>query len=134
MKRKIRKLITGAISATALISSVSFNAGAENVQPRGLWHVYGDVNNDGTIDLIDIININKAVNKYRELTGEEQLPMRIAVARPAIYFENTNNPVPQAADVNGDGYISLEDSDMVLRYVAEQREDIGRCGEHFYIS
>ena len=122
MKRKIRKLITGAISATALISSVSFNAGAENVQPRGLWHVYGDVNNDGTIDLIDIININKAVNKYRELTGEEQLPMRIAVA------------VPQAADVNGDGYISLEDSDMVLRYVAEQREDIGRCGEHFYIS
>ncbi len=132
MKRKFIKLITGLASATALISAVSFNAGAENVQPRGSWYVYGDVNNDGKIDVIDIININKAVNKYRELTGEEKLPMRIAVARPAIYFENTNNPVPQAADVNGD--VSSEDSDMVLRYVAEQREDIGKCGEHFYIS
>jgi len=133
MKRKFIKLITGLASAIALISAVSFNAGAENIQPRGSWHVYGDVNNDGKIDVIDIININKAVNKYRELTGEEKLPMRIAVARPAIYFENTNNPVPQAADVNGDGYISEDDASMILKYLISL-EDTGRCGEHFYIS
>jgi len=116
-----------------LISAVSFNAGAENVQPRGSWYVYGDVNNDGEIDIGDVIIISKAVSKYKELTGEEQLPMKIAIARPAIYFENTNNPVPQAADVNGDGYISEDDASMILKYLISL-EDTGRCGEHFYIS
>lgn len=134
MKMKFSKLITGLISATTLISAVSFHVSAENVQPRGAWYVYGDVNNDGKIDVIDVITINKAINKYRELTGEEQLPMRIAVARPAIYFENESEPVPQAADVDGDGYISSADSETLMRCIVGYTEDIGRCGKHFYIS
>ena len=134
MKKILCKTLATFLSAATLLSATCFNASAENVQPRGSWHVYGDVNNDGEIDIRDVIAINRAIAKYCELTGEEQLPLKIAVARPAIYFENLNDPIPQAADVDGDGYISSVDSETVMRYIVNLKDDIGLCGVHFYIS
>lgn len=133
--KSILKTITAGMAALAIAATTvaPVSAADNNIQPRGSWHVYGDVNDDGAIDIRDTIAINQAINKYKELTGDANLPVTYAVARPSIYFANLETPVPQAADVNGDGYINEEDSEKVMHAIVHL-DDIGRCGEHFYIN
>ena len=133
MKKIAYKILSAFLSAVTLVSTTCFSVSAEtNIQPRGSWYLYGDVNNDGHINLADDIYLNSAYGKYEQLTGDSKLPVSYAVARPSVYFEKVETPVPQAADINGDGYISQEDSEMLLRYLIRV-DNTGRCGQHFYI-
>lgn len=59
----------------------------------------GDVNNDGVVDIMDVININRYI------------------------MDVENNSINlRAADVNDDGIVTKEDSDMVLSYTVQNIE------------
>jgi len=131
--KKTFKAITAVFSAALMLSGTCISVSAQNVQPRGNWYMYGDVNNDGSINIADVVLINKAVHIFDELTGDVKLPVNYAVSKPAVYFPSVETPVPQAADVDGDGFITTEDSAMIQRAIIHL-DDIGRCGQPFYVN
>ncbi|MDE5935858.1 MAG: dockerin type I repeat-containing protein [Ruminococcus sp.] len=138
MKRVLKKITPSLMSGLMLFSSTyavvgSANATDNEVQPRGMWAMYGDVNNDGRIDMSDAVCIIQAVKKFEQLTGSLRLPLEYAVARPSVYFVGEGDYVPQAADLDGDNYITENDSLMIQKYCLEL-PDIGRCGQPFFIN
>ena len=133
MKKLLKKT---AVSLTTMLMAVSStyivlgSASATNneVQPRGAYHVYGDVNDNGKIDTVDVSNAIEAVLKFESLTGDSRLPLSYAIARPEVYYLK----VPQAADVDGDGYITNDDVRMIS-YYCHGISNSGRCGQTFYV-
>jgi len=122
--KKTFKAITAVFSAALMLSGTCISVSAQNVQPRG---------NDGSINIADVVLINKAVHIFDELTGDVKLPVNYAVSKPAVYFPSVETPVPQAADVDGDGFITTEDSAMIQRAIIHL-DYIGRCGQPFYVN
>ncbi len=134
MKKVLKKVTASLMSGLVLFGSIysvlgSASAVNNEVQPKGNWYVYGDVNNDGKIDIIDASCVIEAVNKFEDLTGDSRLPLSYAVARPEVYYLT----VPQAADVDGDNYITENDIRMIQNY-SLSGFDGGRCGQPFYIN
>ncbi|MDE5936896.1 MAG: hypothetical protein K2G83_05785 [Ruminococcus sp.] len=133
--RKVFKKITASLTVALMLCGstyatvVSANASDNTIQPRGTWAMYGDVNNDGEIDGVDTLAIIKAINKFEKLTGDSRLPLSYAVARPEVYYLT----IPQAADIDGDNYITENDIKMLNNYCMIG-SDIGRCGQPFYIN
>lgn len=136
MKKVLKKITVSLAAMLMAVSSTSAVLGsanaADNVQPRGTWAMYGDVNNDGSIDLADSTCIYIAYSTFENLTGDTRLPLSYAVARPEVYFKTTYI-VPQAADVDGDGYITNADEMCVSYYDIGDHSKSGRCGQAFYI-
>ncbi len=136
MKKVLKKITVSLAAMLMAVSSTSAVLGsasaADNVQPRGNWHVYGDVNDDGYVDIVDAASIYQAFGKFKNLTGDARLPLNYAIARPEVYF-GTGTSVPQAADIDGDGYITEADAQYVQHYVAKDYNNAGRCGQAFYI-
>lgn len=138
MKKVLKKVTVSLISGLMLFGSTytaigSASATDNEVQSRGNWYVYGDINNDGNISWLDISYITEAINIFENLTGDSRLPLNYAVTRPTVYFGEIEN-VPQAADVDGDGYITDEDAQMILCYTIKLNDQAGRCGQPFYIN
>jgi len=135
MKKVLKKITVSLAAMLMAVSSTSAVLGsasaADNVQPRGTWAMYGDVNNDGSIDIADAACIIEAYGIFENLTGDSRLPLSYAVARPEVYFGTQS--VPQAADVDGDGYITVDDKNCISYYVARDYSKSGRCGQTFYI-
>lgn len=132
MKKIAYKILSAFLSAVTLVSTTCFSVSAEtNIQPRGSWYLYGDVDNNGNIEIADAVCIVQAYTRYENLTGDPKLPLNYAVARPSIYFDLVNF-APQAADVNDDGYISQEDAQMIQNFLV-CINNTGRCGQYFYI-
>ncbi|MDE5936475.1 MAG: hypothetical protein K2G83_03610 [Ruminococcus sp.] len=137
MKRVLKKITASLMSGLMLFSSTyavvgSASATSKEVQPR-TWYIYGDVDNNGKIDVLDVISVNKAVKTFNDLTGSSELPLEFAVARPSVYFGNQND-VPQAADIDGDGYITKQDSEMIMKCIVGLEDEAGRCGQPFFIN
>ncbi len=138
MKRTLKKVTASFVSAFILCASmcatfISASATNDAIQPRGTYYVYGDVNNDGKINIADSVLVSKAAGNFENLTGDTRLPVSYAIARPAVYF-GEGNCVPQAADVDGDGYITKDDATMIQYYIVSLPEKAGRCGQVFYIN
>ncbi|HEZ7987147.1 MAG TPA: dockerin type I repeat-containing protein [Ruminococcus sp.] len=144
--KKITKSIIAALSASSMLAAsfpITANANEETIQPRGSYHVYGDVNNDGVITGSDATITLRSFTIFENLTGSPNLPLEYAIARPAVYFPNEETPVPQAADVNGDGIINQADANEILRYYTllssgngnppDSSVYNGKCGKVFYI-
>lgn len=141
--KRITKRIISALSVCAMFTAslpISVSAAAENVQPRGSYHVYGDVNNDGIITGSDATLALHAYKVFENLTGSSDLPVEYAVARPSVYFGNIETPVPQAADTNCDGVINNDDATDILHYYtllssgSSSLEGYnGNCGKVFFI-
>lgn len=137
MKNKFKKVIISLAATLMMLGSTcaagwSASAANEEIQPR-TWYVYGDVNNSGEIDILDVIAINKAIKNFKDLTGSSKLPLEYAVARPTVYF-GEGESVPQAADIDGDKYITENDSNLIAYYVVERYDEAGRCGQPFFIN
>ena len=98
-----------------------------------MWSVYGDVNNDGLVNMADSTCIYMAFKRFEGLTGDARLPLSYAIAKPEVYF-GTTSVVPQAADIDGDGYITAADEYCINSYIADDYNNAGRCGEAFYIN
>lgn len=112
--KKLVAILSATTMALASLTAVSISASAANdtIQPRGAYHVYGDANNDGTISIADVVCVLNAIkNGY---FGQGQCP--------------------QAADVNGDGYITNDDATMIQNYVTSNGGKVGRCGQTFYLN
>lgn len=138
MKKRILKTVAASLSIFAFAAATIVPVSAANVQPRGNYYVYGDVDNDGKIMVEDASIVLSAVAKFTSLTGDENLPISYANARPSVYFPNIDNPVPQTADVNGDGFINQADAEDILSYYAKRSAGVldqynGRCGTPFYV-
>ncbi|MDE6849654.1 MAG: hypothetical protein K2J44_09995 [Ruminococcus sp.] len=137
MKKTFKK-VTASLTAMLMMFGSTYtavgavSATSDAIQPR-TWYVYGDVNNSGEIDILDVISINKAIVKFQDLTGSSELPLEYAVARPTVYF-GEGESVPQAADIDGDGYITDNDSHLLMCYIAERYDEAGRCGQPFFIN
>ena len=130
--KKLTRMIAAGLAAMTLISGASLYADA------GAYYRYGDVNNDGAINMSDSSIVSSAISKFSSLTGDTNLPVEYAVARPAVYFPNVTTPVPQAADTNGDGYINQQDMEDILSYYSHNAagnlaEYTGNCGVYFYV-
>lgn len=139
-KKRILKAAAAAITlfATAATTITSVSATTDTIQPRGSYYVYGDVNNDGYIDIEDANIVLRSFAIFSSLTGDENLPISYAISRPAVYFPDLDNPVPQTADTNGDGFINVLDAEDILSYYAKHAAGVidqynGRCGKPFYI-
>ncbi len=135
MKKVLKRITASLISGLMLFGSTysvlgSISSASNEIQPRGIYHVYGDVNNDGLISLIDLVTINKTIQKFNDLTGSSELPLEFAIARPEVYYLT----IPQAADVDGDNYITENDIRMITYYCNGISNNFGRCGQHFYIN
>lgn len=137
MKKTIKKVTVSLTTMLMLFGSTytavgSASATSDEIQPR-TWYVYGDIDNSGEIDILDVISINKAIKNFKDLTGSSELPLEFAVARPTVYF-GEGESVPQAADIDGDGYITQTDSEMIMCYIVERNGEAGRCGQPFFIN
>ncbi|WP_295219579.1 hypothetical protein [Ruminococcus sp.] len=140
MKKRMLKTVAASLSILSIATAtiVPASAANDNIQPRGNYYVYGDVDNDGQIDIQDANIVLSAVSKFTSLTGDENLPTSYAIARPSVYFPNIDNPVPQTADVNGDRFINQADAEDILSYYAKKAAGVldqynGRCGTPFYV-
>lgn len=135
MKKFLKKITVSLMSALMLFSSTyatlgSVSATDNDIQPRGNWYVYGDVNNDGDINVVDVVAVGLAISKFQELTGDSILPLSYAVARPEVY----GLKVPYAADIDGNNYITENDRQMLMFYVGMMHDKAGRCGQPFFIN
>lgn len=133
MKEVLKRVTASLMSGLMLCSSTCVVAGAASneVQPRGMWAVYGDVNNDGKIDLYDVICIEQCLTEFKNSTaGATRMPMEYAKQQIGEFYL----PVPQAADIDGDGYITDKDNQMIGYYILDVYEKAGRCGQPFYIN
>ncbi|MDE5793012.1 MAG: dockerin type I repeat-containing protein [Oscillospiraceae bacterium] len=116
MKRIAKKITACFVSAFMLCagtcaSFISASAANDAIQPRGGYHRYGDVNDDGAINIADVVCVSNALKNGYFAQGQ----------------------CPQAADVNDDGIITGADATMIQNYVLS-KGDTGRCGEIFYLN
>ncbi|MDE6502075.1 MAG: hypothetical protein K2L10_08335 [Ruminococcus sp.] len=140
MKKTFKK-ITASLTAMLMMFGSTYTAvgsvSATNneIQPRA-YHVYGDVHDDGSVDLKDAVLIAQFITAYKNKHGVSTL---ISVQNALDYkLKETNNefylPVPQAADVDGDGFITEADYICVQNYGINNYDKAGRCGQLFYIN
>ncbi len=139
--KKIIKRVTASLTAMLMIFGSTYTAvgsvSATNneIQPRK-WHIYGDVYDDGDIDMGDAVRIAQFITVYKNKHGVSSL---ISVQDALDYKFNKNDneyylPVPQAADVDGDGFITEADHICIQYYVLGSYDKVGRCGQPFYIN
>jgi len=76
------------VAVLFVLAFASMTAGAPEI-------TYGDINNDGEIDVRDVVLVMQYIIGLRDLT-EDQL---------------------KAADVNGDGEVNVQDATMLMQYV-----------------
>lgn len=135
MKKIFKKMTVSLMSALMLCSStymVSGSASAANndIEPRGTYHVYGDVNEDGSVNIADAACIMQFIGSYKNENGNNPISLANAVKYNGKYALT----VPQAADIDGDGFITEADHICIQYYVAGSHDKAGRCGQLFYIN
>ena len=133
MKKTFRKLTASLTAMLMMFSStyaVASSASAESteVQPRG-WHVYGDVTDDGKITMSDAVLVVQFMTVYKNSHNNSIISVENAID----YKGEFKLPVPQAADIDGDGYITDADAICIQYYDLEDYEKAGRCGQPFFI-
>lgn len=115
-------------STYTAISSVS--ATNNEIQPR-VYHVYGDVDESGVIDISDAIRIAQFIPAYKRETQQYGI---ISVKDAMNYNGDYYLKIPQAADVDGDGFITEADQICIQNYTIYNYDQAGRCGQPFFIN
>ena len=135
MKKTLKK-VTASLTAMLMMFGSTYtavsSASATNneIQPKR-YHVYGDVDDNGVIDINDAISIAQFMAAYK---NETQIYGIIPVENAIEYTGKYCLTIPQAADVDGDGYITEADSICIQYYEAKNYDKAGRCGQLFYIN
>ncbi|MDE5854525.1 MAG: hypothetical protein K2H19_05625 [Ruminococcus sp.] len=138
--KKILKRMTVSLTATLMLCGSTYatlgsvSATDNDIQPRGAYHVYGDVDDNGVVDINDAVFVAQFMTIYKSKHGNTIIPVEWALD----YLTEEDNkyylPVPQAADIDGDGYITEADQICIQYYEARNYERAGRCGQLFYIN
>ena len=140
MKKTIKR-VTASLTAMLMMFGSTYTAvgsvSATNneIQPR-TYHVYGDVHEDNSIDMKDAVLIAQFITEYKNEHGVHHL---ISVQDAIDYLHEKDKhefylPVPQAADVDGDGFITEADYICVQNYAIHNYDKAGRCGQLFFIN
>lgn len=135
MKKTLRKVTASLTAMLMLFGSTytavgSASASDDRTIPKG-WHVYGDVNNDEKVDIRDAVLIAQCLTEFKnETQGATRIPMEYAMMQKGEFYLI----VPQAADIDGDGYITRDDQTFIEYYEIKSYDKAGRCGQPFFIS
>lgn len=137
MKKSFKK-ITASLTAMLMIFGSTCtavgSASAADIPDLHGWHVYGDVDEDGFVNINDAILVAQFMTEYKNKHGNSIIPVEAAVD----YLEEDDKkyylPVPHAADIDGDGYITEADQICIQYYEARNYEKAGRCGQLFFIN
>ncbi|MDE5834588.1 MAG: hypothetical protein K2H26_03605, partial [Ruminococcus sp.] len=87
----------------------SVSATNNEIQPRG-YHVYGDVDDDGLVDIRDAVRIAQCLTEFGNATaGATRMPLEYAKMKIGEFYLE----IPQAADIDGDGYITRDDQAFI---------------------
>jgi len=135
MKKTIKR-VTASLTAMLMLFGSTYtaigSASATNneIQLRKR-HLYGDVNNDSVIDMRDAVRVAQCLTEFGNATeGATRMPLEYAEAKIGEFFLE----VPQAADIDGDGYITRDDQQFIQYYEIKSYDKAGRCGQPFYIN
>lgn len=144
MKNTFKKVTASIAVMLTLFSSTyttafSVSAANQELQTAKSWYVYGDVNNNGYINLADAVLVAQFITDYKNKVSNSIIPVEIAEEYTESCIENNWNdryylPVPKAADVDGDGYITEADMICIQNYNLQNYDKIGRCGQPFFIN
>ena len=107
-RRNPSHVLTRAIPATGAhvyVNGVCTTPGCGAIDPD--YVAYGDANNDGTVNLKDLVLVRKYVANYDEATGTSIVG------------------ISSGGDANGDGEINLKDVVLLRRYVANYNDETG---------
>lgn len=135
MKKTLRKVTASLTAMLMLFGSTytavgSASASDDRTIPTGR-HIYGDVNNDEKVDIRDAVLIAQCLTEFKnETQGATRMPMEYAMAQIGEF----SLIVPQAADIDGDGYITRDDQTFIEYYEIKSYDKAGRCGQPFFIS
>ena len=132
MKKTIKR-VTASLTAMLMMFGSTYTAvgsasATNNEKPR--HYLYGDVDYNGVIDINDAVSIAQFRAAYK---NETQIYGIISVEDAIEYKGKYSLTVPQAADVDGDGYITEADQICIQNYEAKNYDKIGRCGQPFLI-
>ncbi|MDE5558199.1 MAG: hypothetical protein K2J32_11020 [Ruminococcus sp.] len=133
MKKTIKR-VTASLTAMLMMFGSTYTAvgsvSATNneIQSRKSY-MYGDVHGNGSVDLNDAVLIAQFITVYKKGNNGSIISVEDAIEYKGEYCL----PVPQAADVDGDGYITDADAICVQSYVIGDSKNAGRCGESFDI-
>lgn len=133
--KKVFKKVTTTLTAMLMVFGSTFTfaksvSAANNEMKAKKLYIYGDVDDDRDIDINDAIFISQFMVSYKKENGNKIIPVEEAVKYTGKY----RLTVPQAADVDGDGYITEADSICIQYYEAQAYDKTGRCGQTFYIN
>lgn len=140
MKKVFQKLTASFVSALMLCSGTYVTAGAAAVTDSGLhgWHIYGNVNDNEKINIYDAVLVAQFMSVYKNKHGDNYISVEAALAYREEALEDDSIeyylPVPQAADIDGDGYITEADTICIQNYALGNYDKAGRCGQPFYIN
>ncbi len=135
MKKTIKR-VTASLTAMLMMFGSTYtaigSASATNneIQPRK-WHVYGDIDDDGFVDMRDAVRVSQCLTEFENATaGATRMPLEYAEAKIGEFFLE----IPQAADIDGDGYITRDDQQFIQYYEIKSYDKAGRCGQPFFIN
>ena len=134
--RKTLKKITASLTAMLMMFGSTYTAvGSASAADNDLhgWHVYGDVDDDGFISLSDAVLVSQFITEYKNAHNHTLISVKDALnyrKEEGEYYL----PVPQAADIDGDGYITDADQICMQNYMINNRDGAGRCGQSFFIN
>lgn len=135
MKKTFKK-VTASLTAMLMMFGSTYTAvGSASAADDDLvgWHVYGDVDNNGVIDIRDAVLVAQFITVYKNSHNHT-----LILVEDALDYRKDEDeyylPVPQAADIDGDGYITDADQICIQNYVAKNYDKAGRCGQPFFIN
>ena len=134
MKKTIKRVTASLTAMLMMFGSTyttvgSVSATNNEIQSRKP-HLYGDVNDDGLVDIRDAVRIAQCLTEFKNATGgATRMPLEYAKMKIGEFYLE----VPQAADIDGDGYITRDDQEFIQYYEIKSYDKAGRCGQTFYI-
>ncbi len=140
MKKLFQKLTASFVSALMLCSGTYVTTEAADVTDSGLkgWHIYGNVDDNEIIDICDAVLVSQFMTVYKNKHGNNHISVEAALAYREEALEDDSIeyylPIPQAADIDGDGYITEADTICIQNYIANNYDKAKRCGQPFYIN
>lgn len=111
MKRIFKKMTVSLMSALIIFSStyatLSSASASDDIAPKPGLYIYGDVNDDKIVDIRDAVLTAQWLTEFKNAKAEAtRMLLEYVKAQIGEFYLC----VPQAADIDGDDYITNDDS------------------------
>lgn len=135
MRKTFRKITASLTAMLMMFGSTYTVVGSASAADNDLhgWHIYGDVNGDDFVSLSDAVLVSQFIMIYKNVHNHTLISVKDALnyrKEDGEYYL----PVPQAADIDGEGYITDADQIYMQNYMINNYDKAGRCGQSFFIN